>query len=575
MTRCLVHEPFHLADSAIIDQMVAGFGWAWDAASNAQPDAWNHGRDVCLFLVGEEFGVAGDPNDNVSRTQRLLQLYERVGPRFVNELNGAFSGVLVDLRARKTLLFNDRYGLGRIYYSRSGDKFLFSSEAKSLLAVLPSLRRIDERGLAELFSVGCVLQNRSLFSDVSLLPAGSLWTFHLDGRVDKQRYFNPEIWEQQEPLDVATYSGRLTEVFARIAPRYFRAQERVAMSLTGGLDSRMILAWARPEPAGLPCYTFAGPYRNCLDVRIAKRLATACRQLHTTIPVQSDFYEEFPALAEKTVYISDGAMDVSGAVELYVNRRARHIAPVRITGNYGSEILRSNIAFGPRQLEGSLFLPEFRALLQEATETYRSEAAGKRLSFIAFKQVPWHHYSRQSIEKSQLLPRSPFLDNELVELAFRAPAELLTSPEPMLRSIADGSPALDAFATDRALRRAPAPVATRLGRIWREFTAKAEYVYDYGMPRWLARVDRLLESLHPERLFLGHHKFYHFRIWYRAQLGGYLRSCAATGIASPCYRPDAVHSMVNEHLDGRANHTLALHRMLTVQLIERLLLRSS
>ena len=43
-----------------------------------------------------------------------------------------------------------------------------------------------------------------------------------------------------------------------------------------------------------------------------------------------------------------------------------------------------------------------------------------------------------------------------------------------------------------------------------EFTFKAEYAYDYGMPQWLARVDHLLAPFHLERLFLGRHKFAHY-----------------------------------------------------------------
>ena len=140
------------------------------------------------------------------------------------------------------------------------------------------------------------------------------------------------------------------------------------MSLTGGLDSRMLLACAGAPPGSLPCYTFGGPYRDCHDLRIARRLAAVAGQPHTTIPIDEDFFPEFPKLAEQTVYLSDGTMDVSGAVELYANRRARQIAPVRLTGNYGSEILRSNVAFRPGKLDRSVFTPEFGVLLDEAEE---------------------------------------------------------------------------------------------------------------------------------------------------------------------------------------------------------------
>jgi len=41
------------------------------------------------------------------------------------------------------------------------------------------------------------------------------------------------------------------------------------------------------------------------------------------------------------------------------------------------------------------------------------------------------------------------------------------------------------------------------------------------MPQW-AKIDHVW-SVALEKLFLGRHKFHHFRIWYRDQLSGYLR----------------------------------------------------
>jgi asparagine synthase (glutamine-hydrolysing) len=582
MVQCLLHEPRHTVDSIADNLLGVAFGWVRDPETGGALQAWNANRDVSLVLIGEQFGS----DQGISRSGNgdrmyhrelddLVRRYEDDGLEFIQTLNGSFSGLLVDLRQGKAVVFNDRYGLSRIYYHQSQEGFFFSSEAKSLLTLLPQLRRIDQQGLAEFFSLGCVLQNRSLFSGISLLPAGSFWTFHRGGRVERRRYFNPEVWERQQTLDAPTYCERLKEVLARITPRYLSANKPVGMSLTGGLDSRMILACAKPAPESLPCYTFGGPYRDCADVRIARQLARICRQPHTTIRIKDDFFEEFPALAEKTVYLTDGAMDVSGAVELYVNRRAREIAPFRVTGNYGSEILRSNVAFGPCHLDTSLFTPEFCDLLKGAAETYRSEATGHRLSFIAFKQVPWHHFSRLAVEKSQLAPRSPFLDNELVALAYQAPPELATSAQALLRVIAKGNPALGMVRTDRALRRDSFPVLTALAKAWQEFTAKAEYAYDYGMPGWLANTDRLLAGLHLERFFLGRHKFYHFRVWYRDRLRNYLRGSADSGSLPACYRSGAAGKIVREHLSGRRNHTLALHKMLSVQLIERLLVRQS
>jgi asparagine synthase (glutamine-hydrolysing) len=565
------HKPLALEVAAVCLPGCAPRGWP----------VWNSRHDIALIFFGDVQAIVGSSSRGQDsdrspdgRLAALLDLYEERGAGFIADLNGSFHGLIVDLREQTVILFNDRYGLSRVYYQQSTGGLLFATEAKSLLAVLPASRRFDERGLAEFFSIGCVLQNRSLFNGISLLPPGSLWTFHRDGRILKRRYFDPTVWEQQSPLDAAAYGERLREVFSRITPRYLQGNDRVAMSLTGGLDSRAILAWARPGPGSLPCYTFGGPYRDCADVRIARRLAEISGQHHSILRIGKGFFGDFAALAKETVHLSDGTMDVSGAVELYVNRQARQIAPVRLTGNYGSEILRSNVAFRPGRPDPSLFTPEFRRRMDEAAETYRDEAACNRLSFIAFKQVPWHHYARLSVEKSQLTPRSPYLDNEVVALAYRAPPELATSAGPLLDLIAAGNPTLGRVGTDRALRRSALPVVTKLARAWQEFTAKAEYACDYGMPPWLTPVDRTLGGLKWDRLFLGRHKFYHFRTWYRHELAAHLRECN-TGTGNACYQDGTVGRIIGGHLSGRSNHTLDLHKLLTVQLIDRLFLHES
>ena len=70
--------------------------------------------------------------------------------------------------------------------------------------------------------------------------------------------------------------------------------------------------------------------------------------------------------------------------------------------------------------------------------------------------------------------------------------------------------------------------APRRIRSFLDLTVKAEYAYDYGMPQWVARIDHVLAPLHLERLFLGRHKFYHFRVWYRDTLSAYFRKCCST-----------------------------------------------
>ena len=188
-----------------------------------------------------------------------------------------------------------------------------------------------------------------------------------------------------------------------------------------------MLAWAPRPPGTLPCYTWGGKYRDCADVKIARRAAKLCRQPHNTILVGDEFLSQFRDLAEKAVYISDGTMDVTGSIDLYVQRLARQIAPVRLSGVCGGEILRRLVMFKPDPAQEGLFNPELASSFRDAAETYASELQGHRLSFTSFKQAPWYMASKFTMERSQVTYRTPYFDNDLVALAYQTPANAITA----------------------------------------------------------------------------------------------------------------------------------------------------
>jgi asparagine synthase (glutamine-hydrolysing) len=579
MVKSMMHERFYESGMAGFDPIALTAGWVTHQASSGRfAPAWNEAKTICLILVGDHFAdAAAIPQRNGSGSATALQMarallerYEAIGEGCLAELNGWFSGLVVDLRTGKAILFNDRYGLGRIYYHEAAEGFYFASEAKCLLKVLPHLRQLDSQSLGEYWSCGCVLQDRSLFHGISVLPAGSAWTLHADGRLAKRTYFSPETWEVRPRLSRSDFYEKLKATFQAILPRYLSGPGRIGLSLTGGLDSRMIMAWAPVGPFKLPCYTFGGMYRECADVRLGRQVAMAAQQYHEVISVHQNFFADFPALAKRAVYFTDGAMDVTGAVELQVNRLAREIAPVRLTGNYGDEILRRHVAFGPSAASGVLS-KDFAASVDQAAATYEQEKRVPRLSFIAFKQTPWHHFGRFSLERTQVTPRSPYLDNDLVALAYQAPTDSGSDCDSALQLIQEGDSSLGRIPTDRGHRYGRLPLMSVLGQGLQKFTSKAEYAYDYGMPEWLARLDHLLRPLCLERLFLGRHKFYHFRTWYRDRLSTYVKDILLDSrTRSRAYlRGERLEPIVKRHLAGQSNHTLDITRMLSIELIQR------
>jgi asparagine synthase (glutamine-hydrolysing) len=485
-------------------------------------------------------------------------------------LNGRFHGLLADRSRAAAILFNDRYGMQRLYYHESKDAFYFAAEAKAILAVRSELRKPTIRGMAEVVSCGCALENRTLFEGVHVLPAGSAWVFEAGAVRRKCAFFQPREWEEQSALEPENYYRELREVFSRNLPRYF-AGDRIAMSLTGGLDTRMIMAWQKAPPGSLPCYSFGGMFRECQDVVMARRVAQACGQPYEVIPVGQHFLSSFSSYAERTVYLSDGCLDVMHSPDLYVNELASKIAPIRMTGNYGGEVMRRVRAFKPVEPVQGLFDGEFLQHIQAAKKTYAGLLQVHPLSFAVFKQAPWHHYGLFALEQTQLSQRSPYLDNDFVKTVFRAPASVLTNNDVSLRLIADGDATLRRIRTDRGLGGGQGALPAKINRGVLEFTFKAEYAYDYGMPQWVARTDRLLRSLHIERLFLGRHKFYHFRIWYRDALSAYLQDVLldSRALSRPYLKRDRLKAIVQSHVRGDGNYTTAIHKLLSMELFHR------
>ena len=578
MLRCLLHESSYTFGTFFNEPLGLSVGWvAPPGPLAAAMPVWNEAKSICLFFSGEDYqdrkGLQRCPADidgsaGENRTY-LVHLYEQIGLKFLEEINGWFSGLIVDLREQKIFLFNDRYGLGRICYHEHKGKLYFSSEAKSLLKVLPDLRSLDLRSLGEVFSCGSVLQNRTLFSGVSLLPGGSVWSFSKPEGVKKEKYFEPRLWEEQALLSEVEYCEQLKETWKRVLPRYFLPNESAGLSLTGGVDSRMILAWAPRSPGALPCYTFSGRYRDCNDVKLARRLARLSRQPYQTIPIDGDFLSQFPRLAEKVAYIGEGNLDASGTIDLFVQRVAREIAPIRVTGTNGGELLRRLVMFKPCASSREMLAPEMRGFITGAESSYNEELNCHRLSFTAFKQTPWYMNSKFVVERSQMTTRLPFCDNELVRLSYQAPPSLAEASGPALRLIADGSPFLAEIGTDRALHLYSLPGVGRARHLLQEFTFKAEYAYDYGMPAWLAKLDHQFAPLHLERLFLGRHKFHHFRVYYRDELSSFVKEILLDRrtLERPFLRKEVVEEMARGHTAGYQNHTQEIHKLLTIELV--------
>ena len=580
MLESMKYEDFYASGSYSDPSLGLHVGWT---SHRGAPDDClpirNEHADAALFLSGAVYAEPADVRALRSKghdiagpgLSYLIHLYEEDGARFFSSLNGWFAGVLVDSRRGRCFVFNDRYGMGRLFVHEAPDAIYFASEAKALLAVLPDTRRFDPAGLAQFLTCGCTLGTTSLFKDIAVLPGGSLWEADRAG-VRKGSYFSRGEWESQESLAPAAFERRLTETFPAVVARYAGSELPTGVSLTGGLDSRMLMACLDPPGGQMPCYTFGSMYRDTLDVTVARQVAEKCRQPHTVLVLGDDFLERFPQFLDDAVYRSDGYLGLSGAAELYLNAQARGIAPVRLTGNWGGELLRGVRAFKATRPPRDLVLPDLSAELEGARQQFERDAAGNGISFALFHQAPDQGYGRLSIEESQVIVRTPFMDNELAQLVYRQPRPFPRAAALSRSIVARHRPDLAAIPTDRGeLGDASWPVRT-VRNAYLELLAKGEYWSNHGWPGPLARLSRFAPS-GSRGFFLGRHKFQHFGLWMRNQLSQHVQDIVQSRARRSCYvNARGLEEAVRAHQQGRGNGIDDIDRALTIVSAEAVLL---
>jgi asparagine synthase (glutamine-hydrolysing) len=571
MIAAMRHDSSYVADFVAFSDAAVYAGWVAPSGSfAAMHSAYDTAFDIALVFSGECYR---DDWESVSAASWIIGEYQKKGDRCFEELNGLFSGLLIDRRRARAFLFNDRYGIERIYIHQSGGAVYFASEAKALLDVLPKLRAFDEEGVEQYLAFGCTMGERTLFRGIDLLPGGSCWRFGPNGLESKSRYFTPSQWEAQEPLTEQQYEAEFGETFQRVLPRYTEHAESVGISLTGGLDTRMVMACLPNSDTPHPCYTFVGQSGLTLDARLAAEVAAVRGFEHQPIRVGSDFLENFGAHLDQTVFVTDGCAGATSSHEIYFNAQARQLSPIRLTGNFGSEIFRSFSTFKPLRLEPRLLSDSQARAVGEVVKGDPGQGV-QPVTFAAFREIPWSLFGLLAAGRSEVTFRTPYLDNELVALAYRAPAAGRLSPLPALRLIEKACPALARISTDRGELVGSSKVRHALSRAFGKATFKLDYLHKEGLPRGLVALDPLLNLLAPFGI-LGLHKFLPYRRWFQHELAPTIMERIATDRVrtAPWWASGVPEALARAHFSGRGNYVRELNAVLSLEAIDRLFLR--
>jgi hypothetical protein len=294
----------------------------------------------------------------------------------------------------------------------------------------------------------------------------------------------------------------------------------------------------------------------------------------------------FPDIAEKTIYLTDGLADVFQSHLLYLNRIIRSQFRIKISGKYGSQVIKHVSAFHrPTGYDSdeSLISPDFRKYLSAAKDRFRKHEEGHPLSQMVFKEIPWWWGGIVSIESTQLAARSPYLDNDFVDLLYRSPFDKIDPVAFQLGVVKKLRPDLYGIMTDAGYGGSGNPVARALRRRYYRLIRLIEKIYGrdklpYSLQNPLALIDGyLLSPLKLNRLFLGMADYRHYRIWTRDALAGYIKAVLLDErtLSRPFWNRGYLEKAVNDHMTGRKNRLNEITKVLSIELVHRTLVENS
>lgn len=289
-------------------------------------EVYNH-RDLRVELEakGHRFRSRTD-------TEVIIHAYEEEGPDCVRRLNGMFAFALWDSRTRTAVLARDRIGIKPLYYSLRNGRLSFASEIKALLQDPTLEREVDPDALHCYLGYEFVPAPLTMFRGVRKLLPGHYLVWR-GGNHEIHRYWDlsfDRTARQRQELE-----AELVERLTVAVRRRLMSDVPLGVFLSGGTDSSAILALMHKELGdGIRTFTLGYADPTFSELPYARMVSDHFR----TIPAEILIQPITPEDIETAVWHLDEPMTDLSTIPFYqISRRAKAEVTVCLSGEGGDE----------------------------------------------------------------------------------------------------------------------------------------------------------------------------------------------------------------------------------------------
>lgn len=285
------------------------------------------------------FGIiACQPGD--SPAKRVWRTWRDEGLEGVRALPGSFSAIIVDFDESAIEVVSDIVGRHTLRYFHRDDLFLVSNHDLPIVATGECSTEIDWISAASAVAVEWSLGGASLLKDVNVCRSTEVlrWRF---GRLSTRSA--PIVnFEERPDIDDVVAGKRLLSTAAQALEEGVRNTgadaKEIRVSLTGGIDSRVVFGLALSALGRTGLTTFTRGQADSLDCRLARRLSILYGVPHQTLPATRRCGEDaFLSNSDLLAYFENGVSNAKRA--LRDKFQFKRSGPVNFSGS-GGEIVR-------------------------------------------------------------------------------------------------------------------------------------------------------------------------------------------------------------------------------------------
>lgn len=208
-------------------------------------------EDIGVYFEGMAYNVK--PEDHFEELATLLDGYrfDEVIDK-IRHWDGEFVFMHRDQGSKCIYIVNDSWGRLPVYYWQEDNRFIVTRNISMITHYVQP--KYDKLNLGINLLLGTDLGTNTIWKKVLRLPPRSILHLHADGHFSLYEYFNlPTVGGSGKMEDVAP---RIQEQFDEALKNRLEKLKRPSISLSGGLDSRLIAAVAKKLDAHVPFITY-------------------------------------------------------------------------------------------------------------------------------------------------------------------------------------------------------------------------------------------------------------------------------------------------------------------------------